>query len=188
MTHPRRRHHYRTALFIIFALLLCSAIFFNLSGIVKTLLYYDDIKKHSLKYGIDPLMVVSMIYAESAFIPSARSHKGAIGLMQILPATYNGEIKKDLNMPDDISVLKHPSENIKAGVYYLSKLKKERWIETDVELLAAYNAGRGKALGWKKKSPSGVIEPDAIPYKETRDYVKKVTSTYLWLKKIKSEK
>lgn len=154
----------------------------NVPGVVKSLIYYDEVAKQSARYGIDPLLVISIIYAESSFIPHAESRKGAEGLMQILPSTY-AEIKKELDLSDSDRSLKNPRVNIKVGVYYLSKLRREKWIENDVELLAAYNAGRGKALSWKRES-GGKITPEKIPYKETRDYVVKVTRTHRWLKKI----
>ncbi|MDI6757197.1 MAG: lytic transglycosylase domain-containing protein [Endomicrobiia bacterium] len=154
----------------------------NVPGVVKSLIYYDEVGKQAARYGIDPLMVISIIYAESSFIPHAQSRKGAVGLMQILPSTY-AEIGKELGLSDSGSSLKDPRVNIKVGVYYLSKLRREKWIENDIELLSAYNAGRGKALSWKRES-GGRITPEKIPYKETRDYVVKVTRTHRWLKKI----
>ena len=168
--------------FIIALLTLSVLIAINAPGIVKSVIYYDDVKAQALKRGIDPLLVVSIIYAESSFMPAAESHKGAAGLMQILPSTY-AELRKEMGMTLDASVLKNPRVNIEVGVYYLAKLRRERWIESDTELLAAYNAGRGKALSWKRES-GGRLTAEKIPYKETRDYVVKVTRTHRWLKKI----
>ena len=168
--------------FIIALLTLAALAVINAPGIVKSLVYYDDVKAHALKRGIDPFLVVSIIYAESSFMPAAESHKGAVGLMQIIPSTY-AELRKEMGIKGDVSVLKNPRVNIEVGVYYLAKLRREKWIESDIELLAAYNAGRGKALSWKRES-GGRLTAEKIPYKETRDYVVKVTRTHRWLKKI----
>ncbi len=189
MSHkPQAKKTFKRKILLVSLITVLIILFINGRGLIKSLLYYDEIKKYATVYNIDPLLVISMIYAESGFIPTATSHKGAIGLMQILPSTYHNEIKKDLNMPDDISVLNFPSENIKAGIYYLSKLKKEKWITNEIELLAAYNAGRGKVLAWKKKNSSNTITQEQIPYKETRNYIKKVTTMHRILLKISNRK
>ncbi|PKN02138.1 MAG: lytic transglycosylase [Elusimicrobia bacterium HGW-Elusimicrobia-1] len=168
--------------FIIALLVPAALLAINAPGIIKSLVYYDVIREHAVRRDIDPLLVVSIIYAESSFMPAAESHKGAVGLMQIIPSTF-AELRKELGMKNDVSVLKDPRVNIKVGVYYLAKLRRERWVESDIELLAAYNAGRGKALSWKRDS-GGRLTAEKIPYKETRDYVAKVTRTHRWLKKI----
>lgn len=105
------------------------------------------------RYGVEPGLVLAVIHAESAFNPDAVSHKGAQGLMQIMPATARFlELKNPFN----------PIENIDAGAKYLAYLQ-AKFPRTDL-VLAAYNAGEG-AVRRAKGIP---------PYKETQEYVKKV--------------
>lgn len=153
----------------------------NLPGIVKSLVHYETIKKYSKLYDVDPALVVSIIYAESGFAPHAKSRKGAIGLMQVMPSTFK-ELSGELNLGSDEAVLKSPETNIRVGIYYISKLKKQG-IKSDIELLSAYNAGKSKTLAWKKES-GNILTTDSIPYKETREYIKRIQRTYRWLKKI----
>lgn len=106
------------------------------------------------KYAVDPALVRAVIHAESGFNPQARSHKGAIGLMQLMPATA-----RQLGVAD----ARQPSDNIQAGVQYLAGLL-ERF-NGDVTLAAAaYNAG-----------PEAVTKYAGVPpYAETQVYVQRI--------------
>jgi len=108
--------------------------------------------------GIDPRFIHAVIWQESKYHVSARSHAGAQGLMQLMPATAR---RFGCRNPHD------PAENITAGTRYLSWLLKR--FEGNVELaLAGYNAGEGS-----------VDKYDGIPpYRETRNYVKIISSRY----------
>jgi hypothetical protein len=119
---------------------------------------YDGlIDEHSSQHGVNAQLVRAVIQAESAFNPRARSVKGAMGLMQLMPATA---AEYGVSDPYD------PAENIRAGVAYLKKLL-VRYAD-DVKLaLAAYNAGPGAVAKY------GMTVP---PYRETRQYVEKITS------------
>jgi soluble lytic murein transglycosylase-like protein len=112
------------------------------------------IEEHSNAHGVDANLVRAVIQAESAFNPRAVSHKGAMGLMQLMPATA-----QSYNVLDAFD----PAENIRAGVAYLKSLLVK--YKENVELaLAAYNAG-----------PAAVAKyGDVPPYRETRNYVKKI--------------
>jgi soluble lytic murein transglycosylase-like protein len=114
------------------------------------------IEENAAAHGVSPHLVRAVIQQESGFNPSARSHKGAIGLMQLMPATAT-----ELGVSDPYD----PSENIRGGVQYLKGLLVK--FAQNVELaLAAYNAG-----------PTAVTRYGAVPpYRETRDYVKKIQS------------
>ena len=113
------------------------------------------IDEHSTANGVDRHLVKAVIQAESAYNPSATSVKGAMGLMQLMPATAQQYGVRD---PYD------PAENIRAGVAYLKSLLTK--YSHNVELaLAAYNAGPGAVAKY------GTVPP----YRETKDYVKKIT-------------
>jgi soluble lytic murein transglycosylase-like protein len=113
------------------------------------------IDEHSTANGVDRNLVKAVIQAESAYNPSATSVKGAMGLMQLMPATAQQYGVRD---PYD------PAENIRAGVAYLKSLLTK--YSHNVELaLAAYNAGPGAVAKY------GTVPP----YRETKDYVKKIT-------------
>ncbi len=117
---------------------------------------YDDlIQQHASQKGLSPELVRAVIQAESGFNPRAISSKGAMGLMQLMPATA-----RELGVSDAF----HPEQNIRGGVTYLARLLAR--YDQNVELaLAAYNAG-----------PVSVERYGAVPpYRETRDYVKKIT-------------
>ena len=118
---------------------------------------YDDlIRQNAERHGVSADLVRAVIQAESGFNRYAVSPKGAMGLMQLMPATA-----RDLGVRDPF----HPAENIRGGVAYLAGLLSR--FNQDVEhALAAYNAGAARVEQYK-----GVP-----PYRETRNYVKKITA------------
>ncbi|MBI5893867.1 MAG: lytic transglycosylase domain-containing protein [Deltaproteobacteria bacterium] len=108
----------------------------------------------AIRYGLDPLLVKAVIKAESDFDVLATSHKGAMGLMQLMPETAN-----DMGIDDAYD----PVQNIEGGVKYLKKLMGT--YKTNLSLaIASYNAGE-KAVQKYNGIP---------PYKETQEYVKRV--------------
>ena len=116
------------------------------------------IAEHAAANGVHPDLVRAVIQAESAFDPRARSNKGAMGLMQLMPATA-----AEYNVLDAFD----PAQNIRAGVAYLRSLLTR--FSNNVELaLAAYNAGPGAVKKYGDKVP---------PYRETRDYVAKIKAS-----------
>lgn len=117
------------------------------------------VSKISKKYNIDEKLVNAVIKQESGYNIKAKSKAGAMGLMQLMPATA-----KSLGVKDAYN----PVQNIEGGVKYLSGLLK-RYNGNIVLALAAYNAGSGAVSKY-----SGVP-----PYKETQNYVKSILANYL---------
>lgn len=117
---------------------------------------YDDlIVEHSTRHALSPDFVRAVIQAESAFNPRARSVKGAMGLMQLMP-----QIVRAYGVFDPYNA----AENIRAGVAYLRSLL-DRFNQDESLALAAYNAGPGAVEKYGRSVP---------PYKETRNYVAKI--------------
>jgi len=116
------------------------------------------INQAAARHNVDPSLVRALIKVESNFNPNAVSHKGAMGLMQLMPQTAR-ELK--VNNPFD------PEQNVDAGVRHLKKLMES--YGGDVRLtLAAYNAGQG-----------AVARSAGVPHiAETRNYVKRITQLY----------
>jgi soluble lytic murein transglycosylase len=136
------------------------------------------IEKYAYSYGIDPLLVVSVMREESKFLPRSESHKGAVGLMQLMPSTAQA-IAKGLGDTDyDDLDLVNPEKNIQYGTWYLASLKKE--FNDTILILAAYNGGRGRVKEWIDNNQINLsrVRPQDIPYQETRQYVEKVLKSY----------
>ncbi len=128
------------------------------SAVSRPSAYESLIHRYAREYGVETALVKAIIKAESHFNPYAVSRKGAQGLMQLAPETA-----RDLSVQDVFD----PEENIRAGVQYL-KILLEKFKGNLPLSLAAYNAG-----------PSAVDQYGEIPpYRETRDYVKKVLTYY----------
>ncbi len=118
-------------------------------------IYDEAIEAASATHGVRPELVRAVIQVESGFNPRARSNKGAMGLMQLMPATAAG---LGVDNPWD------PVQNIHGGVAYLGSLIRE--FGDEVLALAAYNAGPGAVNRYGQRVP---------PYRETQDYVQKIT-------------
>ena len=98
------------------------------------------ILSESEKYGLDPMLVLAVIKTESTYYNWARSHRGARGLMQIMPHTGRWAARKLALKWRGIRTLYDPYTNVKMGIFYLSALKKRYGGDT-LLTLAAYNAG-----------------------------------------------
>ena len=148
--------------------------------------YEEIILKNAAEYGVDPNLICGVIATESRFDADAKSEKGAMGLMQIMPET--GEwIAGKIGIGDfSEEMLKDPGVNIEMGVWYLQYLAQKFDREPDT-VIAAYNAGHGNVEKWlqdKQYSADGRTLSE-IPFEETRNYVKKVNMAYEIYSKIR---
>jgi len=182
MKFPRKLPHFRSIKFAPFALI-SLFLFSNLTGILFSRAMAPDVVASTDRFhipadiptsgdqdldriifevaenqGVDPRFIHAVIWQESKYDTHAKSHAGAQGLMQLMPATAK---RFGCEHPDD------PEENITAGTKYLSWLLKR--FSGNVELtLAGYNAGEGS-----------VDKYDGIPpFNETQNYVKIITGRY----------
>jgi hypothetical protein len=120
--------------------------------------YGKLIYEKAKKYDVDPALVAAVIEQESKFRPRAKSQVGARGLMQLMPRTGRWMGARDLYDPE---------QNVDAGVKYIAYLDKR--FHGDVnKIVAAYNGGEGNVMRYR-----GVP-----PFRETRQYVKKVMKNY----------
>ena len=104
--------------------------------------YSEYVRAHAAEHGLDPALVAAVIYQESKFRASVVSSSGAIGLMQLTPATARGIAIRTGGTAFRTQDLFDPEINIRYGAWYLDNLFKKYGSETLV--LAAYNAGQGK--------------------------------------------
>lgn len=133
---------------------------------------YDAAKPHleaaALAQSLDPELVIAVAAAESAFNEKAVSRKGALGLMQVMPATAEryGVAARPASEGEHVAM--EPKVNAQIGSRYLADLL--RMFDGDKELaLAAYNAGEGAVMKYGRQIP---------PYPETQQYVAKVMRLY----------
>ncbi len=120
------------------------------------------IESAAQRHAVDPQLVRAVIQVESGYAPHARSSKGAMGLMQLMPATaarFGAATEEEALSP---------AVNVDVGVRYLRFLTDRFGGRTDL-VLAAYNAGEGAVIRHGYRVP---------PYRETLDYVRKVLDLY----------
>lgn len=132
---------------------------------VATLAYDREVRLAASRHNIDPLFLHAIIDAESSYRPETTSSAGAVGLMQIMPATGAG-------LGVERAALVDPARNIDAGARHLKGLQR-RFGRNFELILGAYNAGEGAVARYGNRVP---------PYRETQDYVAKVQRRYQQLR------
>ncbi len=131
----------------------------SVSERVSDLPFGQHIHRAAERAGLDPILLAAVVEVESSFNPAVVSSRGALGLMQLMPATAS-----DLRVEDPLD----PASNLSGGARYLVRLLEK--YDGDMELaLAAYNAGPGNVRRF-----GGVP-----PFRETRRYVEKVINVYV---------
>ncbi len=167
----------------VIGVLFLGMLFSTASGYAKPLIdatiypreYRAHVEQHANFYGMEPNLVYAIMKAESSFRPEIVSYAGAIGLMQVMPETYEQDISKKIGKDSDPSNLYDPETNIQSGVWYFSKWY--AYYGTSVEALAAYHAGVGNVNKWRDAGyvdENGVLDVEQIPIKGTQNYVNTV--------------
>jgi soluble lytic murein transglycosylase len=137
--------------------------------------YEDVVTKYSVEYGVPEYVIYAVIRTESNFDSGAKSAAGALGLMQIMPDTFDWMLSRTHD-GYETGMLYDPDTNVKYGTYLLSYLFL-RYNDWDA-VYAAYNAGYGRVDSWlSDPSYSKDGKLTKIPLDETRAYVKKVASS-----------
>jgi soluble lytic murein transglycosylase len=141
--------------------------------------YWDAVQELAGARGLDPYLVAAVMREESAFGPATISRAGARGLMQLMPATAR-RVARALALPEPVPEGLHtPALNLTLGTAYLAQVLEEFGGNVPAAL-AAYNAGPPAVRRWLQEIPTA--DPDrfieAIPYAETREYVKRVLASH----------
>jgi soluble lytic murein transglycosylase len=140
--------------------------------------FWPEVEEAARARGIDPLLVLSVMREESRFAADARSIAGALGLMQLMPQTAH-KISKSARVDlKNSSDLYNARTNIFIGSHYLKHLLNR--LGSIPLALAAYNGGEDAVKDWTKKGNYRTVDEfiEDIPYEETRNYVKKVMTSY----------
>ena len=143
-------------------------------------------------YRLDPDLVWSVVYEETYFSPWKVGKDGEIGLMQVTPTvgrewaneTGMRELARQMDT-DPASLLRDPERNIQIGCWYLEKIREQFQDapETELRMIAAYNAGPSRAVEWSKTEPPGRVQSGAefinrIDIPSTKAYVVSIMQRY----------
>ena len=162
--------------------------------------YWDDLElrfplthqelviNQAQKQNINPAWAFAVIRQESAFTPDARSHAGALGLMQLMPRTARLIARKlRIRMRSTRKALLNINTNVRLGVGFLKRIS-DRYNGHPVLATAAYNAGPARVKQWLPEAGTRVpadVWVEMVPFSETRDYLKRVlTYTVIYEKRL----
>ena len=142
--------------------------------------YAAEIKKAATQSALDHSLVFGLIRQESRFWAEAVSSAGALGLMQVMPATGKWiatQMKASNYRPSQLADV---AVNTGFGAFYLRTVL-DQMGGSEPMAAASYNAGPGRARAWRAETPlEGAIYAESIPFSETRDYVRKVLANAVW--------
>ncbi|MFD0698674.1 lytic transglycosylase domain-containing protein [Paenibacillus sp. GCM10027628] len=169
----------------VFALLLICFVlilFMNSTFIGRKLypIYFEkEIRQSAAKHHIDPFLIAAIIRVETNYKVHLESHKGAIGLMQLMPETAAWIVESGNLGPQSQEDLRNAEVNINLGAWYLNWLTKH-YSGNLIYAIAAYNAGQGNVNKWKQNEIWDGTEANIsqIPFGETRHYVQRVLYYY----------
>ncbi len=162
--------------------------------------YWDDLElrfplthqklviNQSQKQKINPAWAFAVIRQESAFTPDAKSHAGALGLMQLMPRTARQMARRlRVRMRNTKRSLLNIATNVRLGVGYLKRIS-DRYNGHPVLATAAYNAGTSRVKSWLPEAGTSVpadLWVEMVPFNETRNYLKRVlTYTVIYEKRL----
>src|SRR5688500_5328733 len=154
------------------------------------------IARQAAIYRVDRDLVWSIIYEETYFSPWKTGRDGEIGLMQVTPtvgrewAAETGMRELERQMASDPeSILRDPERNIQIGCWYLEKIREpfQNMPETEMRMIAAYNAGPSRAVEWSKTDQPGSVQSGAefinrIDIPSTKAYVLSIMRRYREIK------
>ncbi|MCX7893261.1 MAG: lytic transglycosylase domain-containing protein [Burkholderiales bacterium] len=142
--------------------------------------YREVFRDQAAAQGLEEAWVLGVTRQESRFIQNARSSAGAMGLMQLMPATAKHVARKNGMQGFTLAQTTEVPVNVQLGTSYLRQVLDEL-DGSPVLAAAAYNAGPGRAARWRAWRPlEGAIYAETIPFNETRDYVKRVMSNTVY--------
>ncbi len=143
--------------------------------------YWSAIRTAADTTGIDPLFLAATVYVESKFDERAVSPAGAIGLMQLMPATAREVGRAHGIRLADTSQLFQPDTNVLLGALYMRRLI-HRFGDTKLAIMA-YNGGPNAVGRWLEESAEGDSDPESFNKVETRRYVVMIDESYTRLKR-----
>ena len=142
--------------------------------------YWTEVQRVARETGLDPYLILAVGRQESIFQSRVVSVAGATGVMQLMPGTAEWLAKIEPAVSKrQAENLTQPANSLRLGAYYLIRMV-DRNDANLVYALASYNAGPGNVSKWKKQIPTSDMEAfvEAIPFEETRGFVKKVLGNY----------
>ena len=139
-------------------------------------LHHENVlRREARRHGVDPAWVAAQTRAESAFMPRARSHANAMGLMQLLPSTAERTARRLGVAWTGAASLYNPETNMILGIAHL-RHELDEHAGIAYQAIAAYNAGPAPVQRWNRDRPG--FDPDlwieTVTYKETREYIARV--------------
>lgn len=142
--------------------------------------YRSIIAQYSKENHVDPALIYAIMRQESYFMPSAQSHAGARGLMQLMPDTARRTAKKYKLPYGGETDLSNENKNIQLGSAHIRKLKAE-FSKHPALVIAAYNAGKNAVRRWvpKHKTLPTDVWIESVTYRETRRYLRHVIACYV---------
>ncbi len=143
------------------------------------MIYVDDIRYYAAVNELDPAFVAAIIKRESDYDPYAVSNKGARGLMQFMPDSFDWVAPKFGISSDNFDAIYHPETAIKLGCYLLKYIS-DKYDGDPILIACAYHAGWGNVNSWLQKysSDGKTLTLDQIPMEDTRYYARKVLEAY----------